>query len=176
MLLNRQLIDHNISVLKQADEVLRGLNNEEFIHVDPDKGVSSIGSHIRHVIDHYMSFIQGMKIGIVNYDERERDATYETHLLIARRKIHEICQSLEKFKTSRSGMALKNQTELTISCGMLAPRAKTMSSVQRELGFLHGHAVHHFAFVRLLINAKEKIPNDTFGVAPATLAYHANNG
>ena len=127
MLLNRQLIDHNISVLKQADEVLRGLNNEQFIHEDPDKGISSIGSHIRHVIDHYMSFIQGMKIGIVNYDERERDAVYETHLLIARRKIHEICQSLEKYKASRASMALNSQEGLTISCGALAPRANTMS-------------------------------------------------
>ncbi len=171
-----QLVDHNISILLHADELLRDLGNDGFTYENNPANSSSIGMHVRHVIDHYLSFMRGIRTGTIDYDDRERNPRYEKHLLIARNKLHKICQSLEKCKVAKNHPARFSDSELSVSCDLLAQRTKAKTSIERELVFLHSHAIHHFALIRMLLNQQSKITDQHFGVAPSTIAHRAAAG
>ena len=73
-----RLIRANLHHLKQASTLLDRIDDARF--AEPAKCFydSSIGGHLRHCIEHYQSFLDGLAGGKVDYDARERDVIMET--------------------------------------------------------------------------------------------------
>ena len=157
-------------VLRQGLALLLELNGESFAAVAPEPYGASIGQHYRHVLDHFLCLESGMATGEIDYDNRERNPQLETDLDYARATTERL---IEVFRQYDSGL-LKRPciVRYSVGYGNTAP-VDLPSVVARELAFCIGHAVHHYAIVRLLCDSVgvEVVPE--FGVAPSTLKHRA---
>ena len=74
--------------------------------------------------------------------------------------------------TALSRETLKKQCLVIYSVGYAADADQAVpSNVAREVAFCAGHAIHHYAIVKLLCAAKAvKLPYE-FGMAPSTLKH-----
>ena len=77
------LLDNTGSV-QQAIGLLDTLSSEQFVRVEKPAYEASIGAHLRHNIDHYHCFCQGLAAGRVDYGHRVRDSRLERELPLAR--------------------------------------------------------------------------------------------
>ena len=71
------LIRDNCDFLQQGVDLLERHSPESYTKADSTTFGSGVGPHMRHVLDHYSSFISGVESGVINYDDRERDTQVE---------------------------------------------------------------------------------------------------
>lgn len=142
---------------------------EGSIYTAPGTGAfsSSIGEHIRHNLDHFTSFFDGLERGRIDYEARRRDDG------IARSTEHALAD-IERHLAALE--ALSDAPEQSIAVREENDSAdETLSwlssSVGRELQFLLGHTVHHHAIIALLLSQHGVALPEGFGVAPSTQRY-----
>ena len=157
-------------VLRQGLDLLSELNGESFAALAPEPYNASIGQHYRHVLDHFLCLEAGLAVGEIDYDNRERNPRLETDLEYACATTNKLIRVFREYD-----LELLNRTcfvKYSVGYGNVAP-VRLPSVVARELAFCIGHAVHHYAIVRLLCDSVgvEVVPE--FGVAPSTLKHRA---
>lgn len=137
---------------------------------DPVRFGSGAGKHMRHILDHYASFLEGLG-GKVNYDARERDTRLEEDHAYAITKTRGIISGLEKLldqpeRLDRPVQVISNEGELAED-----DTPWSRSTLKRELQFLLSHTVHHYALIALILRIQGFETPQEFGVAPSTLKY-----
>lgn len=159
----------NIACLQQAADLLRKLDDANYGQPGPGAIGSGIGPHLRHVLDHYELFLKGLPERRINYDGRDRDPRLESDRLFALQKIDEICKRLAELATLNVDLPI----EVRMDCGNSADPASwwSASSPKRELQFLLSHAVHHYALIAFMLQARGVVMDPGFGVAPSTLRH-----
>ena len=136
---------------------------EYYNHV-PIFSSASVGAHVRHIFDHYDSYIVGIQQGKVDYDERRRDLRIETNVDVAR---------LYGLEQIRQLDATEELTYRDIVVYMtLNQRQSWKSSQAQELRFLFGHTLHHMAMIQYILTSQDYPLPKSFGVAQSTLNYH----
>ena len=126
---------------------------------------SSVGGHVRHVIEHYQAFLIAVETGELDYENRARDLGIETDVDHAIEALQRIDHVLKQFSATRAGDGMLRLTAETSESGVL------VTSVARELEFLVSHTVHHYALIAVLAHAHGVFLPSDFGVAPSTLKY-----
>ncbi|WP_348672506.1 hypothetical protein [uncultured Abyssibacter sp.] len=151
------LINDNIATLREADALLGFLSASHY---------SLVGPHLRHIVDHYRCLLAGLPAGEVDYDARERCRETELSIAKARRVIGQLQAELEALSSG-------DDVSLTVRLATDADRPSIVSrsSLSRELQFVQGHAVHHFALIRHALDSLGTQLPDSFGKAPATLRH-----
>lgn len=131
---------------------------------------ASIGQHYRHVLDHFVCLAAGMETGRVDYDQRGRSRELETDLASARSLTGVL---LHRFRELPAGTP-ERECSVAYSIGYRDKSPETFpSTFGRELAFCAGHAIHHYAIMRLLCtHLNVRVPEE-FGIAPSTLKYRA---
>lgn len=162
------LFDANLHYLAQAERLLAQLDDQTFGHSSSSFYNSTIGGHLRHCLDHYDSFLNGLPDGKVDYDERMRLPALETETASASAKTHEISQRLQEVAQNPPPVGLL----VKMDCGMEEVDWQP-STLGRELQFLVSHTVHHFAMVGGICRELGIEPEAHFGVAPSTIRHHA---
>lgn len=163
------LIEANLHYLVQAERLLAQLTDDTFCRQSPGFYRSTIGGHLRHCLDHYDSFLNGLPDGKVDYDQRMRLPTLETETASAAAKTAEICKSLKAVTTETSPVGLLVKMDCGLNTSDWQP-----STLGRELQFLVSHTVHHFAMIGGICREFNIEPEQDFGVAPSTIRHHAN--
>ena len=161
----------NISCLRQGIEFLVSL--PEGLYSRPCEEVfgSTIGGHLRHNLDHYTAFMEGMEPGRVDYDARSRDTSIETRPEAAISLIESLIEKLGKMPEAD----LDREMEIRMDDGGSSSWSKT--SLRRELQFLLSHTIHHYALIVSIARrfGWSGLPAE-FGIAPSTLAHEARKG
>ena len=160
------LLRANLHYLQQALDLLDRLEDEQFAEPVASFHQSSVGGHMRHCIDHYLSFLGGAGSGRVDYDDRNRELRLETATNDARAAVEQIIRGMEAVTSMPVGLLVK------MDCGGEEIDWQP-STVGRELQFLVSHTVHHFAMIGGICRALGVVPEDDFGVAPSTLRHRA---
>lgn len=152
----------------QVADLLEVMDNKHYNQPLSTFNGSSVGQHVRHIIDFYLCLINGLNDLDINYDKRERNPLIETDRLTAKQFMEIIAQKVQNFEVEQSVMvcssfvADKNETLISIP-----------SSVGRELMYAYDHAIHHLAMIK--IGMQIHFPNiaidKNLGVAPSTLKY-----
>lgn len=126
------------------------------------------GAHYRHVLDHFECLLEGVESGQVNYDQRRRDPILESSLEEARRMTIALLERLYAIPQE----ALRRKCTVTYRVGYGDdPEQTAPSYFAREVMFCVGHAIHHYAILKLLCTeAGVALPRE-FGVAPSTLKH-----
>jgi hypothetical protein len=134
-----------------------------------DGGVSaSLGAHYRHVLDHFLCMAEGIRTGRIDYDARRRNPQLETSVACARLVTEELIGELGGL----SSEVLRRDCAVTYSVGYGEADAEAArSNMAREVMFCVGHAIHHYAILRMVcVGVGVKLPYE-FGVAPSTLKH-----
>jgi uncharacterized damage-inducible protein DinB len=153
-----------VRLLQQAEALLEYIDREEYAASPPAIAPHRVGGHLRHVLEFYECFLDGVESGSIDYDARKRDLAVETDRAAALAKMHSIAQRLVS-SAFRDNMAVRVRME-DGECFLT-------SSVARELQVLTSHTVHHFALISLVLRMLGIPVDPDFGMAPSTLRYLA---
>jgi hypothetical protein len=168
MLNNVITLEGQLETVQQAKDFLLGLSAEDYQVVLKPHFVSSAGTHMRHILDHYLALQDGLSQGLINYNKRNRYSDIE------------ICPETALLEWQKVEQWLKQVSQLdadhplTVACETSVNKAQnthTRSTLARELVFVSSHAVHHFsllAVINSLLGNKDEV---NFGVAPNTATY-----
>jgi hypothetical protein len=155
-------------VLGQGLALLDSLTESEYATRLPAPHNASIGAHYRHVLDHLLCLQVGIPQGRVEYDRRNRDPRLEADRDLA----SDVTRSLQRSFQGLSLEIAERPIAVSYSVGYGARQAEWLTStVGRELAFCTGHAIHHYAIIRILCSHFEVAIPDHFGVAPSTLQH-----
>ena len=86
----------NIELLESLSLTIGSLTNAQYVY-PYNESTSSIGKHIRHIIDHYTCFFKNLVHAYVNYDDRPRTITVETIIHRACEELSGVILRLSKF-------------------------------------------------------------------------------
>ena len=162
------LISAAEDVLHQGCALLDNVDDDSYSRKEEGPWGSSIGAHCRHVLDHFLCLIEGLWDGEINYDHRGRSRDVETSIEAARLAINNIVEALGAIPAD----VLKHQCTVTYNVGYDHNEAQPVGSVlARELMFCVGHAIHHYAIMKLLCSTRSVALPCGFGIAPSTLKY-----
>ncbi|MCY4418255.1 MAG: hypothetical protein OXB93_00200 [Cytophagales bacterium] len=144
------------------------LPRSDYIHPCPVLSGESIGRHVRHLLDFFTCLVDGLKTGVIDYEDRKRDSEIETHPLVAEELTNKIEQELF-FHLEKGDRSLR--VHVLIS----GQKIFSQSSLFRELTFVLDHGVHHLAMIRagwISLGLKQVLP-ESFGVAETTIRFSA---
>jgi len=162
------LISAAEDVLQQGLALLDNIDEQSYSHKEDGPWGSSIGAHYRHVLDHFLCLIEGLWDFKVNYDHRGRDRHIESSIDAGRQATHDSIAALATIPDD----VLKQECTVVYSVGYNENEGQAVRSVvARELMFCVGHAIHHYAIVKLLCSLRAVPLPYEFGIAPSTLKY-----
>lgn len=152
----------NEILLKQGILLLTTLSDDLY-QLKPKDSASSVGEHFRHIIEHYLLFLEGAGDGYIDYDKRKRDQSLETNRLLTIASLQNLISIFEKNEIPLGAVTISQNYNPE------EPKPIVTSSVERELLFLVSHTVHHFAIIAFLLKAFGFTVPQGFGYSPATL-------
>ncbi len=165
------LVDSNLDLLDQAVELLERTSDAEYVQSPDALQGQRIGSHIRHVLEFYGCFLDGLRICQVDYDARRRDTRLESDRRVAIAAIRALMARLVGKDAPLKDSVLFVRVEDAGGCGL--NNDFLVSSVGRELQALSSHTVHHFGLIAMLARLLGIPVADDFGVARSTLRFRA---
>lgn len=120
---------------------------------------STVGQHIRHVIEFYQCIIYSSNF-IINYDQRKRDNTIESCTEYCEKAINELLLKLKEVNTNNQVLVFSEFGEIP-------------SNLFRELLYALEHSTHHEALLKIGLRelGLENIVSNHFGIASSTIKH-----
>lgn len=152
------------SIPKSLNELivlLDQLSDSEYIQKIPQLSNSTIGEHIRHIIEMFQCLENSYDNGLVNYDKRSRNVLIQTNKEFAKKSIVDLQDTM-----------CKSNKKIVIQQIVDGQDIRIDSNYHRELLYNFEHCVHHQALIKVGILQFENIEIDAnFGVARSTIDY-----
>lgn len=166
------LIATNLRWLRQALALLGRLSDASYSTIPVGLAPHRAGSHLRHILEFYECFLEGVESAHIDYDARRRDEAVERSRSAATARILSIMHRLETMPGLRCDGAVWVRMEDADPAEVRD--SFLMSSVSRELQTLSSHTIHHFALIAVTLLAHGVAVEPDFGMAPSTLRHMAN--
>lgn len=164
--------------LTQCELLLKIVSAEDFALANND---ASIGTHVRHVLDRFQCFFNGLATGHIDYDARKRDPAIATSLDAAAFALASIARRVEALASDTGNNSVDissadnncagNGLSVQESVHLPGPAVIVGSTVERELMGLITHTTHHLAIIAMLVKQMGYVVDKDFGKAPATIRY-----
>lgn len=164
------LIHQNLACLEQGLRLLDDLDDAAYQQDEAPMVTSSISAHLRHCLEHYVCFLDGIPGGRVDYDARLRDRRIEQDRTYARAVLQGVMHRLARLTDDDRVLHVKLDCDVAEEGDSSSQGAA--STMQRELQYLVAHTIHHFALIAVILRLKGHVPDERFGVAPSTLKYY----
>lgn len=152
------------SIRHSLDELiylLDQLSNKEYSQSCTALSGASIGEHTRHILEMFQCLENSYDLGILNYDNRERNNQIQTETEFAKQCIIAIKMGL---KSENKAIYLEQ-----IIDGL---NIRIQSNYYRELLYNLEHCIHHQALIKVAVLQFENIlVDENFGVARSTIEY-----
>lgn len=165
----QDLITYNTAILEKMDALLEQMTDEDMTRPRGLLFGSSIGQHMRHILEFYSCLLTELEEASFSYDRRQRNLRIETEVGAARMSMHTSMTLLTGLAKDRE---LTMESELPGLPGYCAQR----TTLKRELAYLADHGVHHLAMVRIAL--EQELPHVVFpehlGVAASTRNHRAH--
>lgn len=147
--------------LSELQHLLNQISEEDFSKPIQYLSNASIGEHTRHIIELFQCVLNSYEIGLLNYDNRERNLFIQTNPSFAIEKIDEICNGIEK-----------ENKELILESNFFDEISRINTNYFREVIYNLEHCIHHQALIKVAVFEFEYLNvNENFGVAPSTIVY-----
>ena len=169
----RELIEINIQWLNQAMELLESIDDRSFCTAPNGMPSQRASSHLRHIIEFYECFLDGLSSTHIDYDARKRDESMERNCAAAADKVRSVIRRIESARELTSDAVIFVRMEDADTSRFNDPFL--LSSVARELQALSSHTIHHFALIAMTLRLHGcDVPPD-LGMAPSTLRFRTLN-
>lgn len=148
----------------QLSGSLELMTQEEFIKPCVHLSNSTIGQHVRHIIEMFQCLELGYASGSVNYELRKRDAHIETNREVALAALQGIFEGLGKPDKQLVLEGFYNDHSETL--------LQIPTNYYREIIYNLEHTIHHMALIRIGIREIKQIElPEGYGVASATVKH-----
>lgn len=162
------VIKGNLEGLKQAKEIVERLSDNAYTHVHKPYMQSSIGQHLRHIVDNYFAVIQGLEKNHIDYNWRRRGAQVEQSRITALAELEELTNWLVNLNENDIEQKLSLVSEV---CLAETKSDFASSNLHRELIFVASHSIHHIAIISMNMRLQEIEVPEHYGLAPATATF-----
>ena len=127
---------------------------------------SSIGKHVRHILDHFFALKNGVDEACINYTLRQRQSLLEDDPNYAHQCVLQLKQWFKDTELKDTHVQVINEVSTSST-----QTVHLSSFLSRELAFVIHHTHHHIAFANLLAQTFDVFLPDDLGVAPETATY-----
>ncbi len=158
----------SLESIDQMTTFIAGLNDAEYQYSAAPWFDSSIGQHLRHIVDLFLALKDRTKTDDINYDVRRRGASIETIRKIGLAELSDIRQWMISITEDDINQKISVSTEVALSSQQTETFA---SSFGRELCFAASHLTHHLAIMAVIAKMAGKKVDPTLGLAPATATF-----
>ena len=149
--------------LERGVQLLTSITDEQYSNASIPPYFSSIGCHMRHVLDAFTSIFNGLESGCVDFSDRKRNTISEEKTTEGIRYFQETLQKLKNLSSEN----LEKTIEVTDNLG--TGDITITYTVENALAYAHSHAIHHFASIGFLVNQLGiELKNPDFGYNPTT--------
>lgn len=162
------MIESQLIILQQVQTYLASVTEAQYTEIVSPLFMSSAGSHMRHILDHYKSIINGYPDGVIDYDKRSRGGIIESSPSAANVLVAEICLFLKTLSANQLAQAIKLSTEISVADKQVAIVDTTIG---REIIFVGSHTVHHLATIKHIAQIQGVEVANNLGIAPATATF-----
>ncbi len=163
------LVETNIHWLRQALALLEQVDDRSYTTSPAGMAPHRAGGHLRHVLEFYECFLDGLDADFVDYDSRRRDEQVERSRRAAGSRILKLIERLAEIPRTDLDESVRVRMEDSEGDAPLL-----LSSVHRELQALSSHTIHHFALIAMTLRLHGVETPPAFGMAPSTLRYLNN--
>lgn len=172
---NTLLAQRNQAFLGQALALLESLPAGIYAERPAHFERGGVGAHLRHVLDHYDAFLDGLENGRIDYDARERDPATESDIAVACARLRQtsarLATACARPDLVAGGAEYRLEVAMDLGGRPNGNPSSSVSSLGRELQYLVAHTVHHFALMAVALRFAGHEPGPDFGVAPSTLRH-----
>ena len=151
------------STLHDLAQAIRPLTSADFTRRDRATS-GSIGSHVRHCLDHVEALERAIVRGVCCYDDRVRCTFVEEDPGTACGQLAACHTRLLALDPALLGRPLSLSARLTADGFTI----EASSTVARETAFVVSHTVHHAALIAMLLEDMGHDRPARFGLAPTT--------
>ena len=147
------IIQSTIKTLRKSQVLLDGLTNEQFSDTSVSPYYSSIGSHLRHILDFYDCIFNADEAGTIDLTARSRNKQFETNCDYALDYLNQIIGRLSATKFAIDGVVMvvddlgMGKIEIGYTYGALLAQANS-------------HTVHHYAIINYIFDGLGIMIND----------------
>lgn len=149
--------------LNRGIKLLKCISNDQYCNTSIAPYYSSIGTHIRHILDVFDCIFEGLGESEINLINRKRNQLSENYIEHGLNYFNEIIENLELLKTQDFNKIVKVTDDLGL--GVITANY-TLGGILIQA---HSHAIHHFASVGYVISQLGiELPDNDFGFNPTT--------
>ncbi|MFS4484165.1 hypothetical protein ACKGJY_14195 [Hyunsoonleella sp. 2307UL5-6] len=156
------IVQSTLKTLKKSQILLDHISNTELCDASVSPYYSSIGSHVRHILDFYDCIFNSGDAGKVDLTARSRNKSVESDCGCAQGYLNTIISKLNSttFTINDSVVVIDDlglgKTEITYTYGALLSQANS-------------HTIHHYAIINYILDSLGVVVNDSeFGYNPTT--------
>lgn len=149
--------------LKRGVHLLNSINDEDYANNSTAPYYSSIGIHMRHILDVFQCIFDGIENGQIDLSARRRNELAETNVAVGLQYFDKIIGLLDEVKSKDLNQLVEVKDDLGL--GMVTANY-TIAAVLIQA---HSHAIHHFASIGYIISQMGiSLPDGDFGYNPTT--------
>ncbi len=153
-------IVHN---LNRGVKLLNSIDDNKYNDMTIAPYYSSIGGHIRHILDVFDCIFEGLEIGEVDLAARKRNVLAEQKVTVGLDYFNQVIEKLNSLTNVDLNQIVPVRDDLGL--GEIIQNYTLGSALIQA----HSHAIHHFASLGYLINQLGiDLPDNDFGYNPTT--------
>lgn len=153
-------IEHN---LKAGIELLGAIDDGQYSDTSVEPYHSSIGGHMRHILDIFDCVFEGLDCGQVDLTARKRNQLVERSAHVGIAYFEKTLAQLEALKDTDFERVIEVSDDLGL--GMVTAKYTVAAALIQA----HSHAMHHFASLGYIVTRLGiDLPHKDFGFNPTT--------
>lgn len=149
--------------LNRGVKLLNSISDEQYSNTTAPPYFSSIGSHMRHILDVFSCIFNGLESKHVDFSARARNPLAEQTTEAGLAYFQSIINQLREIENLDFDMMVSVTDDL--GTGKMTANYTLGSALIQA----HSHAIHHFATIGFIINRLGvELPDEDFGYNPTT--------
>ncbi len=157
------IIQSTLKTLEKSKHLLETLSDNNFCDCSVSPYYSSIGSHIRHILDFYDCILNMDSEKRIDLTARDRNRDVETCCILATEYLNKIVNQLTNIDFNFDDDIVTVIDDLGIG------KIEMPYTLAAILSQANSHTIHHYAIINYILNALEISMTDSdFGYNPTT--------
>jgi len=149
--------------LNRGINLLNSVSDQEYANNSTAPYYSSIGIHMRHILDVFQCIFDGVDKGQIDLSARQRNEMAETRVAVGIAYFERIIALLEEVREEDLNRMVEVKDDLGL--GMITANYTIAAALIQA----HSHAIHHFASIGYIISQMGiNLPDGDFGYNPTT--------
>lgn len=149
--------------LERGIKLLNSISNQQYSNTSVAPYYSSIGGHMRHILDIFDCLFDGLPNGLVDLSARKRNEQVEVDIVEGINYFNSVLSKLGDLKSADLDQFILVSDDLGLG---VVTQNYTLGSLLIQA---HSHATHHFASLGYIIaQLGIEIPDEDFGYNPTT--------